>query len=64
MPISKNNYNRVPADLEPPLLEKLEDVCIEHNIPRTRMLRMMVKFCMDSRTRVEEVIRHGDKKPK
>jgi hypothetical protein len=54
------NYKRIPLCLETEVLKALEDQAKASGINRTKLVRTMVKYCLQH-TNIKAVLKHGDK---
>lgn len=64
MPVKRDNYSIVPIHLEPVVKEQLDSVCREVGSNRAKFLRMMVKYVIDNKTTINDIMKHGDPPPK
>ena len=57
MPVRHRGKERVPVDLEPNLMEHVQLISSKYNIPRTKLIRIFIKYGMNH---VEDAIKQGD----
>lgn len=57
MPVQHRGKQRVPVDLEPALMEHVAHIASTYNIPRTKLLRVLIKYGISN---LELAIKHGD----
>lgn len=57
MATQHRNQTRLPLDVEPALVQEVERIVLSTHIPRTKLLRILVKFGL---SRLEEAIKFGD----
>lgn len=56
--VKHKDQTRFPCDLEPSLALHIDQLSKNHKIPRTKLLRMMVKFSLNH---LPDVIKQGDR---
>jgi ribosomal protein L7Ae-like RNA K-turn-binding protein len=57
VPVRHRGKERVPVDLEPNLMEHVQLISSKYNVPRTKLIRIFIKYGMNH---VEEAIKQGD----
>ena len=57
MPVQHRGKQRVPVDLEPRLMEHVALISDRYNVPRTKLIRMFIKYGMNN---IDAVIKQGD----
>ena len=57
MPVQHRRKQRVPLDLEPELMRKVEETVTSLSIPRGRLLRILIKYGI---THLQDALRQGD----
>lgn len=62
MPTKHRSKVRVPLDMEPSLHNQIEDISSQRCIPRTKLLRILVKYATKDEDTLNLAIKHGDKK--
>lgn len=58
MPVRHRGKQRIPLDLEPPVMEKLETSAAQYGINRTRLARILIKYGLSN---LEKAIEYGDR---
>lgn len=58
MPIRHRGKQRIPLDLEPPVMEKLESSASQCGINRTRLARILIKYGLAN---LSKAIEYGDR---
>jgi hypothetical protein len=57
MPVQHRGKQRVPVDLEPNLMAHVALISDRYNVPRTKLIRMFIKYGMNN---IDAVIKQGD----
>lgn len=57
MPVQHRRKQRVPVDLEPELMAQVEGIVKEYSIPRSRLLRTLIKYGIKN---LDNALRRGD----
>jgi len=57
MPVQHRGKQRVPVDLEPKLMAHVALISDRYNVPRTKLIRMFIKYGMNN---IDAVIKQGD----
>jgi len=57
MPVQHRGKQRVPVDLEPNLMAHVVLISDRYNVPRTKLIRMFIKYGMNN---IDAVIKQGD----